>query len=152
MSIKLKLEGFDDLLKEIEKAGGKIDNSVKSCMNKSAMIMQNELKDEMQKSNVDIGLINRMPPPEIENDYGRITARVGYRKGEYNQDNLSDGYKVVFANYGTPYRKKHGKIVDIGAGGKIKLGFIIRAKNKANRKIKVEQEKTLQDILKGLQR
>lgn len=152
MSIKLKLEGFDELLKEIEKAGGKIDNSVKSCMNKSAKIMQIELKDEMQKSNVDSGLINRMPPPEIENDHGMITARVGYRKGEYNQDNLSDGYKVLFANYGTPYRKEHGKIVDIAAGGTIRLGFIVRAKNRAKRKIKAEQEKTLQEILKGLQR
>lgn len=152
MSIKLKLEGFDELLKEIEKAGGKIDNAVESAMRLSANTMQNELKTQMQKSNVDNGLISRMPPFEIEKDYGRVTARVGYKKGSYNPDNLSDGYKVTFLNYGTPYRTEHGKIQDQSEGGKIKLGFIRRAKNAARRKIKKQQEEALNKILARLKR
>ena len=109
MSIKLKLDGFDELLKEIEKAGGKVDNATKICMDKSAAIMETELKSQMQKADVQSDLISRMPPPEVENDFGKFTARVGYKKGAYDPKNPSDGYKVIFLNYGTPHREKHGK-------------------------------------------
>lgn len=152
MSIKLKLEGFDELLKDIEKASGDVDRATESAMRQSAVTMQRELISQMQKSNVDNSLISRMPSFEIEKDNGRITARVGFKKGAYNPDNLSDGYKVVFANYGTPYRTEHGKIVDVSSGGKIKLGFINRAKNSAKRKIKKQQEEALNKILARLKR
>ena len=152
MSIKLKLSGFDELLKDIENANGKIDNAVESVMRQSAYTMQNELKLQMQKSNVDKALISRMPPFRIEKEYGEITARVGYRKGSYNPDDLSDGFKVLFLNYGTPYRTEHGKIVDISKGGKIRLGFISRAKTAANKKIKKQQEEALNKILERLKR
>lgn len=147
MSIKLKLNGFDEMFSKIEKAGGTIDGAAKQCLHTSAQIMHDELKKQMHTANVDSGLINRMPPPEIESEGNRHTARVGYKKGAYNPDNPSDGYKVVFLNYGTPKRSKHGKIEN---GGKVKLGFIKRAKTKAVTKIKKEQEKTLAEILGGL--
>ena len=153
MSIKLKLEGFDELLKDIQKASGDVDRATESALRQSAYTMQNELKNQMQKSNVDKGLISRMPQFLIEKDYGKITARVGYKKGAYNPDNLSDGYKVVFANYGTPYRTKHGQIKDISDGGKkLRLGFIDRAKRAAKRKIKKQQEEALNKILARLKR
>lgn len=148
MSIKLKLNGFDDMLSKIEKAGGTIDGAAKQCLETSAQIMHDELKKQMQAANVDNGLINRMPPPEIESEGNRHTARVGYKKGTYDENNPSDGYKVVFLNYGTPKRSKHGKIEN---GGKVKLGFIKRAKSKAATKIKKEQAQTLEKILGGLQ-
>ena len=144
MSIKLKLDGFDELLSDIEKAGGTIDRATESCLKQSAHIMQKELKSEMQKSNVDSVLIGRMPSPELEVNGNRYTARVGYKKGNYNSNNPSDGYKVVFLNYGTPNRSAHGKIEK---GGKVKLGFIKRAKSKANKEIKKAQEETLNKIL-----
>lgn len=147
MSIKLKLEGFDELLTQIEKAGGTIDDAAKECLQKSAAIMDAELTAQMQAANVDSGLINRKPPPEIEANGNRLTARVGYKKGAYDPNNPSDGYKVVFLNYGTPYRTAHGKIED---DGKVKLGFIKRAKDKASSKIKKQQETTLNKILEGL--
>lgn len=147
MSIKLNLNGFDDLLSEIEKAGGTIDDAAQKCLKKSADIMHDELKKQMTAANVDSGLINRMPPPEIEKEGNRHTARVGYKKGAYDPNNPSDGYKVVFLNYGTPHRSAHGKIED---GGKVKLGFIKRAKSKASSKIKKQQAVTLNEILEGL--
>lgn len=143
MSIKLKLEGFDELLSEIEKAGGTIDGAAKQCIQKSANIMHTELKSQMTAANVDSGLINRMPSPEIEIDGNRYTARVGYKKGAYDPNNPSDGYKVVFANYGTPHRSKHGQ--------QPAKGFIQKAKKKANTKIKKAQKETLGEILRGLQ-
>ena len=142
MSIKIKLDGFDEMLAEIETAGGTIDNAAKKCLQKSADIMHDELKSQMQKSNVDGGLINRMPPPEIEAEGNRVTARVGYKKGAYDPENPSDGYKVVFANYGTPRRSVHGK--------QPAKGFIQRAKKKSQARIKKAQAETLNDILRGL--
>ena len=142
MSIKLQLDGFDDLLKKIEQAGGSINNAVESCLKNSAYIMEDELKAQMNKSNVDSGLINRMPAPSIEKDGNRMTARVGYKKGAYNPQNLSDGYEVIFINYGTPRRSKHGKIKA--------RGFIAKAKKKARPQIKKQQETTLKEILRGL--
>lgn len=152
MSIKLKLDGFDELIKKIEKANGNVDEIVTDCMKKSADIMEAELKSQMQDANVSKKLIDKMPPPVIENDYGEITARVGYKKGAYDPNNPSVGYKVVFMNYGTPYRTKHGKIKDISEGGKkLKLGFIARAHAKAKPKIKKQQKNALEESLKGLQ-
>lgn len=147
MSIRLKLTGFDELFTKIEKAGGTIDGAAKICLQKSANIMHDELKKEMSDANVDGDLINRMPPPELESEGNTHTARVGYKKGAYDPHNPSDGYKVVFLNYGTPNRSEHGKIEK---GGKVKLGFIKRAKSKADKKIKQVQEETLKDILGGL--
>lgn len=145
MSIKLKLDGFDELMNEIQKAEGNVQKATEKCMEKSAEVMESTLKAEMQKSNVDSSLVNRMPKYTIENDYGEITARVGYKKGSYDPKNISDGYKVVFINYGTP-----NKIDKDGEPHIAKRGFIQRAKNKSKSKIKKTQEQTLKEILKGL--
>lgn len=144
MSIKLNLNGFEDLLKEIEAAGGSINSAADSAIRQSAQIMQSELKSQMQNAGVDSGLIGAMPPPEIETNANRFQARVGYRKGSYNPDNLSDGYKVVFLNYGTPNRRKHGK--------ERARGFVQKAKRRAKPKIKKEQEKALKKILARLEK
>lgn len=144
MSIKLNLNGFDDLLSEIEKAGGTIDDAAKQCLQKSANIMHDELKKQMTAANVDSDLINRMPPPEIEKDGNRHTARVGYKKGAFDPNNPSDGYKVVFANYGTPHRSKHGQ--------QPAKRFIEKAKKKANPQIKKAQSETLNKIIEGLKK
>ena len=142
MSIKLKLDGFEDLLKQIEEAGGTIDKATESCLKKSADIMHDELITQMQKSNVDSDLISSMPPPEIEVTGNRYIARVGYKKGAYDPNNPSGGYKIVFLNYGTPNRSKHGKV--------IARGFIQRAKKKANAPIKRAQKETIEKILESL--
>ena len=142
MSITLKLEGFDDLLKDIEAAGGTIDSAAKQCITESANIMHNELIAQMTAANVDSGLVNRMPSPDVETAGNSFIARVGYKKGAYDPNNPSDGFKVVFANYGTPRRSKHGQ--------QPAKGFIQKAKNKARTKIKKAQKDTLNKILGGL--
>lgn len=139
MSIKLNLNGFDDLIKQIEQAGGTVERAAESCIKQSAQIMQSELKTQMQKSNVDSGLIGRMPPPKIEVENNRYIARIGYEKDAYDPRNPSDGYKVVFLNYGTPHRSKHGKVAA--------RGFIQRAKKSARTPIKRAQKETLEKII-----
>ena len=85
-----------------------------------------------------------MPPPTIKNDHGKITAECGWKKGSYDPKSPSVGYKVVFMNYGTPRRSKHGQVKP--------SGFIQKAKNKAKPKIKKTQENALKEILKGLKK
>lgn len=153
MSIKLKFEGFEDLLKEIEEAGGSIDKAAESAMKQSAQIVNSALKNEMKSSGVPSKLINAMPPPEVEKNGNTISVKAGYKKGTYNPDNLSDGYKVVMLNYGTPKRKKHGKIHEgskTKAGASLKLGFIQRAKKKATPQVKKAQKEALNKILARL--
>lgn len=143
MAIKLQLSGFDELFEQIKKAEGNVDKAAEQCLEESAQVMQSELKLQMQKSGVDSDLINRMPTPEIKKDGNTLIARVGYKKGAYNPDDLSDGYKVVFLNYGTPKRSKHGKVEA--------KGFIDKAQRKAKKQIKKKQEETLKKIIGELQ-
>lgn len=135
----LQLKGFDDLLERIQKAGGSIDRAADSCLRQSAQIMQAELEAQMQAAGVDSNLINAMPPPQITVDGNQYSAAVGYQKGSFDPRNPSDGYKVVFLNYGTPRRTKHGKVAA--------RGFILKAKQKANKPIKKAQRETLEKIL-----
>ena len=134
--IQLNFYGFDELLKKIEGAGGTINKAVDECMKQSARTQETYLKAQMRKAKVDIDLINHMPPPEIEWNGNSCTARVGYKKGDYNPKKLSDGYKAVFINYGTPRISPRE--------------FIKAAKKKAKPQIKKEQEETLNKILEGL--
>lgn len=138
----LQLKGFESLFEQIEKAGGSIDSAAKKCIRQSADIMQDELKAQMQAAGVDADLIGSMPPPTIEAEGNRYRAEVGYKKGSYDPRNPSDGYKVVFLNYGTPRRTMHGQVAA--------RGFIQKAKKKARPKIKKAQQETLNEILRGL--
>lgn len=136
--IELQLNGFDDFLKKIEEAGGSINGAVDSCMKQSAQIQQKEFKAQMRKAKVKETLINRMPPPEIKWSGNACIARVGYKKGDYDPNNLSDGYKAVFINYGTPRISPRE--------------FIKKAQNQAKKQIKQAQEEALNKILRRLQK
>ena len=137
--ITVQISGFEEILTAIKDAGGSVDGAVDSALEQSAQIVQSELKTQMQSAGVDSDLINAMPNFEITQDGNRYVAEVGYKKGDYNPENLSDGYKVVFLNYGTPHRKKHGKMTA--------LGFIQKAKKKANPKVKKVQKEVFDKIL-----
>ena len=149
MALKLKLEGFDDLLKKIEKAGGDIDRVTKYALRKSADVMQKELEEQMtltddSRFGTTVTLIKRLPPPQLEIDYGKYTAHVGYKETAYNPDNPSDYHKAIFLNYGTPYRTKHGVIKA--------RGFVNKAKRRAKPKIKKLQKEALEKILARLKK
>lgn len=156
--IKLQLKGFDDMLEQIQKAGGDVNQAAESCIKESAQIMHAELKAEAQSSGMDGGLVSRMPQPEIVVSGNRYTAKVGYKMGDYNPDNPSDGYKAAFWNFGTPNRQTNkdnqhvrinGKWVTLGRsrGAIAEHGYIARAKESAAPKIKKAQKKTLKEIL-----
>ena len=144
MAIKLKLVGFDQLLKDIEKASGDAEKAAENALKQSAVIMQRELVDQMKKADVSPSLISRMPQFTVENDYGKITAHVGFKKGEYNPENPSDAYKAIFLNYGTPRRSEHGIVKA--------RGYISKAKRRAKPKIRKAQEEVLNKIFARLKK
>lgn len=140
--ITLKLEGFEELLQDIEAAGRSMDSAVESCIKQSAKTVDTELRAQLSKASQS-GLALRMPQPKVEKEANTVSAFVGFEKGTYNPNNLSDGYKALFLNYGTPHRSKHGH--------EKARNFISKAKKKATPKIKREQEATLKKILERLE-
>lgn len=132
----MSLNGFDELISRIQKAGGTIDQAADACARKAAEIQQGHLKAQMQRVKADSGLVASMPEPTIERDGNVWRVRVGYQKGEYDPKDLTEGYKAVFLNYGTP-RVKPRK-------------FVAAAKKKARPAIKKAEQETLETILRGL--
>lgn len=156
--ITLQLKGFDDMMEQIQKAGGDVNQAAESCIRESAKIMHNELTAEAQSSGMDSGLLGRMPQPEITVNGNTYKAKVGFKMGNYDPDNPSDGFKAAFFNYGTPNRQTkdekqrvsiNGRWVTLGRsrGAIAEHGYIARAKKSAAPKIKKAQKKTLQEIL-----
>lgn len=159
--IKLQLKGFDDMLEQIHKAGGNVNQAAERCVRESAQIMQSELTAAMQSSGVDGGLVGRMPPPEITVSGNRCEAKIGYKMGDYDPANPSDGYKIAFLNFGTVNRRTKDdneramvggawRTLGTNRGAIAEHGFIARAKKAASPKIKKQQRKTLKEILEGV--
>lgn len=144
MALKVKIEGFEALLKDIEAAGGSINKACDSAIRQSAQIMKSELKGALERTDIDPDLAKRMPEPEITAEGNRFAAEVGWRGTSYDPNNPSDYFKAIFANYGTPNRKKHGK--------ERARGFIQVAKKRAKPKIKKAQKEAFEKILQRLQR
>ena len=143
MSIKIKLEGFDELIKQIENAGGTVDRAAESALQQSAQIMDNELRAQLNAA-TESALASKMPKPVIKKESGRYTAEVGFPYAPYHPNNPSDYHKAIFLNYGTPSRTKHGK--------ERARGFVGKAKRRARPKIKKAQEEVLNKILSRLKR
>lgn len=153
--VKLNLgKDFDDLIKSIEGAIDKVDAAAERCIKENADIMDAELRDKLAACDGDFedgepgaiyALSRRMPPPKIEKNFGVYTARVGFVKGAYDPNNISDGYKAVFLNYGTPKRTTDK--------GQIKaMKFIDKAKKAAKPKIKERQEEVVNEVVKGIKK
>lgn len=137
----LKLQGFDYLLDEIQRAGGNINNAVDKAVKAGAAELEAELRAQCAAADVPDSITN-----EIRTKHTRsgnlYKCQVGWEMGEYTPDNLTAGYKALFLNYGTPHRTKHGKIKA--------RGFITAAKKKARRKVKLAQAQALDEIIRGL--
>lgn len=143
MAIRIKLEGFDELLQEIEAAGRAADSAAESAVKAAAQVMQQEMKSALSAA-TDSGLAQRLPAPQIEKNGNEIVARVGFISTPYNASAPSDYFKAIFLNYGTPNRKKHGQ--------EAARGFVTKAKRRARPKIKKAQQEALEKILSRLQK
>lgn len=139
--LKIQLEGFDDLLKKIEKAEGDINKATDSAIRSSAYAMDNALRAEMNAENFDSPkhkIVKQMDEPEIFWSGNTCIAKVGYKLGEYDPKNLSEGFKALFFNYGTPRRAPSKEPKHL---------YVKKAKKKVSRQIKKNQEEVLNKIL-----
>lgn len=142
--LKVQLTGFDEIIKKIEKAGGSVNESVDKCVRKSADVLDTELRNAMIKAKADSpkhSLVKNMDKPEISWEGNKCFAKVGYKLGNYDPNNLTDGFKALFLNYGTPRRKPSKERA---------REYIKKAKTKANPIVKKEQQDALNKILEDL--
>lgn len=140
----LSLDGFDELLAKIQKAGGTIDQAADTCARKAADIADQNLRQAMQTAKVDSDLISKMPKPSVEKEANSWHVKVGYvKENRMDPDNLSEAYKVILLNYGTPHRTE--------SKGQVKKKLFVRkAKRKSTAAIKKMEEETLNNMLGGL--
>lgn len=136
--INITLDGFDELLARVEKAEGSIDGAVKKAVDAGADAAMKELKAQAAAEGVPASVTNQIGK-DIKQSGNTYQVKVGWKLGEYNPRNLSQGFKALFLNYGTPRRTKRGQIAP--------RGFIARAKKKAKPAIKKAQEEALRSIL-----
>lgn len=138
----LSLKGFEDMLADIERTGKNVDRAAEKALHAGAAEYEKALRAECAAANVPDS-ITREIETRVEMKNNRYRVSVGWELGEYNPAELSQGYKALFLNYGTPHRKAHGKIKA--------RGFIGAAKKKSKKKIKAAQAAALEEILRGLE-
>ena len=157
----MNLTGFKELLEQIEKAGGNVDNATMRAVQESAQVVESELRNACNAAGVPSSVTSEITT-EVTQSGNRTSAKVGWSMGNYDPKNPSAGYKAVFLNYGTPKRtvkKDHihheltGGFVTLGKdrGQIAPRGFIGAAKKASGKKVKKKQEELLQEILKGLE-
>lgn len=146
--VAIQVNGFDSLLKKIQKAGGDIEQATWDAARAGGRVYYNILVEECKRSGVPENLINKIRFNCLRESNGnRYAVVVGWYMDNYDPANPSDGYKVVFLNYGTP-RRETSKGYDRGyIDGR---GFIGRAKKKAHKPIKAAQQEFLNKLLGGL--
>lgn len=146
MGVKMKIVGFEEALKALERAGKDIDKEAAKAVKESAKVMEQELKASAQNAHVPEELIADIGS-ETRYEAGVYIARVGWKLGSYDPKNPSNGYKAMFLNYGTKLRTtKKGS----SRGQLIKKNFIDKAKRKANKRIGIIQDNILQKVQEDL--
>lgn len=148
--LKITFEGFEDLIEEIEKAGGKVETAAIKAVNEGVDIVYNELHAQCAKTNVPASITQEIKKTPAQMKDGICSGAVGWDLGPYNPANPSAGYKAIFLNYGTPRRKtrageNRGQILRAKR-------FIGMTKTQSRKKVKAAQEAALNEILKGLKK
>lgn len=150
MAIKLNIYGFDEMLDKLSSIGGNIDGAAKKVTHKIAPITKKYLDEECSKAKVPSNITSAITI-RYQDGMNLHSCDIGWKKGTYDPDNLSTGYKAMMLNYGTvrrytreglyrgwlsrPYKMRK-KPADPKPNQKIKAGFIQRAIRKANSEIK----------------
>lgn len=137
----LSLKGVEGILEEIQKANGKVNEAAEKALKVGAAELEKQIKAEASAANVPSNVTNEVST-EIISTGNQYKCKVGWKLDQYDPQNLSQGYKALFLNYGTPHRTEHGQIVP--------RGFISRAKSKSKKNIKTAQQTALDEILKEL--
>lgn len=149
----LQLQGFDEFLEELEKAGAKMDTEGRKCFEKCA----ENLYDELYAKASSAGLDNRLLE-QLEEEFIEVSSKnvwyyeCGWKKQKPKVNPLPDTYKVMFYNYGTPKRTtRSGANRGTESAHPVgSHGFIKKAKLAVRNKNKKLQKETLNRIIGGL--
>ncbi|MBQ2348087.1 MAG: hypothetical protein II388_06945 [Clostridia bacterium] len=148
--ISVKLEGFEEYLQKLEKAGKDVDTAAQNAVRKSASIAEQELRAAANAAQVPSSITKDIRT-KYESNFGKYSAEVGWEKGNYNSDKPSSAYKAIFLNFGTVRRQtKAGKNRGQIANPEKSKRFITVAKRKASSKIKQAQKEQLEKALEEL--
>lgn len=140
--IKIELSGFEEILRKIDKAGGDSKKAVGTAINRSITVYHESLKKHLRAATKNYkNLEADIKVSNVTWSGDECSAEVGWQLGDYDPKNLSEGYKAVFLNYGTP-RRQPTQI----KGRK----FIASAKKSVKKEVKTLYEKTFDEILRGL--
>lgn len=142
----ISLEGFDDLINQIEKAGGNIDKAVRKAVDDGAVAMKQSLVSECNAANVPSSLTSQIRIEETSGN-GTFKAKIGWDVPNYDPKNPAPAFKAIFLNYGTPQRQtKAGQ----NRGRIVERGFIQKGKRKGGRAVKKAEKEAFEGILKEL--
>lgn len=144
--IKLVLTGFDDLLAEIEQAGGEIKPAVDTALSESINLIDSDIRTGAEARNIST---DRLITPVVKWEGNIATAEAGFKLGNYDPEEPNSAYLALFKEYGTKARKTRA-----GANrGEITPDPFIRpAKEKNAAKIKRTQKQALEKILGDLKK
>ena len=139
----LKLDGFKEILEKLVESGKIADKEADNINKKGGEIIRDELVSAMNKADVSSDLIRRLPANQYSHVGDVYTARAGYIPTDYDPDNLSDFFKALFINVGTPNRR----------GSQIQPRYFIGdAKKAAKPRLKNIEEELLKDTTKDLKK
>lgn len=152
--IKLQIGGFDKMLERIQKAGGDIDAAARQCMEESLQVLERNLKKEAEASGAGTSTITHT----VTANGNRISGETGWKLGEYDSNNPSEGYDAMFREFGTGKHSKRSKGKDRQTAAGHNRGsteprpFMERARTESVKPVRAIQRKTLQKIVKELEK
>lgn len=155
---------FKGLLEDIQRAGGNVNAAAKQAAEECAKVVEDELRAECSADGIPASITSEIRREVTVTSGGNVyEVKAGWEKGEYDPKNPSAAYKAIFLNYGTPkprevqeqkrvHHELGGRWVTLRKNrGTLKArGFIGRAQENAEKKVKKVQKETLAKILKEL--
>lgn len=126
----IEMYGVSELLKNVEKAGGKVDEAVKKCVDNSL---------ELVGMKMQLFMIEHRDTGETKSSYEQVKAESDGNlvKAEVGYDVRKGGLPAIFLDVGTPKEKPYF--------------FRYYAVENSRQEIEAIQRETLEEILRGLQ-
>lgn len=125
----IEMHGVSELLKNIEKAGGSVDEAVKKAVDKSLEIVGNDMQNFMAQHKQTGDTIASYEQVPAKADGGKVVGNAGYKVDD-------GGLPAIFLDVGTPKQRPYF--------------YRYYAVENNRKKIEQIQRATLEEILGGL--
>lgn len=151
--MRLKVKGFDEMLERVQRAGGDVDRAARACVEKSVRVLESNLKKEAAESGAPTSTVGH----SVTVSGNRISGETGWKLGNYDSSNPSEGYEAMFREFGTGKHSDRSKGRDRKTAAGYNRGsteprpFMAKARKKSVKPIRAIQEETLQNIVKELE-